>query len=237
MKKSFGLGFFVIFVLGILLVNICIADSPSDSLEKELEEGRADLEKGQEKIDEAKEKAENIKEGKWDYLSQEWKDIFLQEGKPFYYVNKFFEKFSFVFLIMLGEGYSFSILFFFMFFLWIYIFFQVFKTTRLFFEMDILIGIGLSFAITSLIGQSGALSIFIEFVGDFLATLTSIWFWIVLVIIIVLFSVFGRFLRKVGEAYQIQKEKAEKEQASRDRRRIHLFTNAITEGFKDVFKK
>lgn len=96
------------------LVSCAVEDSLGESIEKV------------EKVADTVEKAQDVKywEEKWDYLGNEWKNIFLK-NKGVAFLDMVLTKISIVFRIFFGVPYSFSFVFLSVVFLWIYFYFHI----------------------------------------------------------------------------------------------------------------
>jgi hypothetical protein len=161
----------------------------------------------------------SAEQNKAEYLTREWRTILSKNkwGQRLLGISDFIKIFDPLFKVILGTGYTLSWAFFLSVAIWLMLF--------LFFVNPIstavnnrLIGIVISFILTSLIGVSGV----IKKAVDFMATVVNNW-WIAslsLVVALVIVFVFEKLGKVVSKYLKKLKEDAEKTQTKLDRRAI-----------------
>ena len=92
------------------------------------------VDSGIQKVEDTKNKIDSVTDGstKWDYLGNEWKAMFLK-NKIISVIDSSLTKVSFIFEVLIGEGYTFSIAFFFMILVWFYLLFNLNYLSKTFF--------------------------------------------------------------------------------------------------------
>ena len=206
----------------------------------------SNLDSVQEKVENAEEKFETAKEfteeDKWNYLGEQWKEIFLK-NKFFSKIDDFCKEINPVFVIFLGENYEFSLTLFFVFIFWVFIllvvFFLIKDYTGIIEKKWICFLIGI--IVSSLIAQSGAYRQIAEILFKFLffkgGFFDYIFIFIFLVILFVVFDLFRGFGKKV----KAEREEIDEEQAKQDRfmlnRIVKIFTKSLGSENKEVTYK
>ena len=184
----------------------------------------------QDQIDKLQENANQFSDSPSDYLNQEWTKILEknQFGRGILAFGDILHSLNPIIKVILGIDYSFSWYFLFAFLIWIAFFIFFFQLGKGVFQGKIIIGILISFIITSFMGMSGA----IKQIDDALAlfvknSFLAIIIFLITVVIILLLSYFGDFFSKIVANY----EKRLKElQTESDRKIIHSTAEGIREG-------
>ena len=181
-----------------------------------------EVEKTQEKI-----------EGKWDYLSREWKSIFLK-NKLVSAIDGFFTKISFVFKGIIGIEYSMSFIFLFGVIIWITIFIVLFNPVSVMFKNK-LVALPVSFIVASLIGISGVIRMAASSIVNLIKTPMIFWIAFVLTIIAAIFMVICSKILK-GKI-NIENKADEKESMRRRLEKAAAYGDILSKGMEDVVKK
>jgi hypothetical protein len=179
------LGMFVIFVVVLLIVVNVGAQFDTGGLEQGVEG--------------VKETAGNIKEytekEKWEYLSEQWKEILLK-SEFISGLDAFLSKINIVFVVVLGQNYELSMLFFFSIIFWILAFFilasafpQVLPTSKY-------IAVLVALITTIILGHVNVYEGLSLFTFKLLFFKGGVWSWIWFVIFLVLYVLVLTFVRK-----------------------------------------
>ena len=200
------------------------------------------LESAKKPIDSAKELASGSK--KWDYLSQEWKKIFL--SNPIVAkINYFLNKISLVFRIFIGVDYSFSLVFFFSLFLWFYLLYNINYVIKFIKLFKGFVGFAISLVIVMILGQVNfypkaystvvfLIKIFYNFVSFIpYAIFLIICFFAVLTILFKSEIVFELIRKYFDKEYKTIQEQI----AENDRALFHMIVNRLTNIFTKDKKK
>jgi len=175
-----------------------------------------------EEVTERKEKFDEFsgQDNKTEYLTKEWRTILGKNkfGQWLLKISDFVKVFDPLFKIILGVGYTLSWAFLLSVAIWLMLFLFLVNPISTAVN-NRLIGIVISFIVTSLIGISGVIKKSV----DFIATLANNW-WIAalsLVIALVIVFVFEKLGKVVSKYFRKEKEDADKIQARMDRKAIH----------------
>ncbi len=174
---------------------------------------------------------ESIEEKKWEYLSEQWKEILLK-NKYISGVNDLFRKINFVFLILFGQNYELSLTLFIVFLLWIFflfIFWNVFSTYAPF-SKGVSFVIGLGFVVV--LAQIKLLNLFATVIFKIIFFKEGIWKWISLILILFGFLFILGFVQYVLRDARKSKKEALELQQKHEQRILHQTIQGIAEGNK-----
>ena len=198
-----------------------------------LDEKVEDIEEKKKNIEESVEK---IKETKWDYLGEKWKNLLLKNSFVSF-VDNFFQKINFVFVVLFSENYSLSLTLFFIIILWFYFFFKLSEILTDYSAFSQGIATAIGFGIVIIFAQLKVLRSVVEFFG-WLVFSQKVWWVQLIIFVIIVFILFflyklssqiGKSFKEYGEK---SKEEMEKEEEKINRGIIKSFAGAIVKSLK-----
>ena len=220
----------IIFVIALLLLplilQLVLAQNEVPGLPSALQPGNV------EKTAASAEKTVQTAQTKWDYLSQEWKKILL-ENKYTSALNSFFTKISFVFVFLFGQPYSLSLTLLFIIIFWFYFFLMFGGIFKNYSSFSPAISYVLAFALSVVASQQKIFeklaSFFIWLIFKdkpwWLSLIFGIGILLCLIVIFIIIKVFGK---SVEEA----RKKKKKEEAEEHMENITKFGKKLNEGFE-----
>tara|TARA_Y100000310_G_scaffold240533_1_gene244357 strand:- start:44 stop:829 length:786 start_codon:yes stop_codon:yes gene_type:complete len=218
MNKKFGVAVLFLIVLSITLVI---------AIENPLEERVDDLE---EKVEDVEEFIED-KDIRSEYLTKEWTK-FLEKtsaGKILLWMSNILSKFSPVFKVILGVGYSLSWAFFFSVAIWIMFFVVLLGPIDAMFYNKLL-AIATSFIVASLIGLAGIIKKILGILVTVVDSTLAIWLSVIAggILIFILYAVGQR----MGEQIKKSKKKSEEEATKRAQKEIQAAGEVAEKSFE-----
>lgn len=217
---------FFVLIISLLILQIISAAEGLEGVEQGLDEQLEGLETAEEKID-------SLREGKWDYLGKEWSKILLKT-KAVAFINGFFTKISFVFVVFFGEPYSFSLSLLFIILLWVYFFFkfrEIFKCTSMFSPwVSNIVALGL----TMVLAQITVIRKIIEFFGRLVFSADVAWIrGLIFTAILVALIFLARFSTEILKRHKKNKENMDKALFGIERSFLHKFVEILQGVFKN----
>jgi len=217
---------FVVFFVGLLFLQLVVAQDPLGGLEDSLDEQVEQFENVREGVD-------NIKEQKWDYLGKEWKKILL--SKPFFAaVDGILAKVSFIFIIFFGEPYSFSLSLLLIIILWFGFFIKLSElmsySSTFSKSTSWIVGLGL----TMILALTGFFRMIVDFFGWIALTFVeNLWVRVIIYLgIVILFVVLSKISTVLGKALEKRAEEFEKYKEKLDKKFFSFFVDELRKVFK-----
>lgn len=219
----------LIFLCLIFFAQLVYAENIVGDLEEKIE----GLEDTRENIEEG---VENIKETKWDYLGEKWKAAFLK-NKFISFVDGFFQKINFVFVVLFGENYSLSLILFFIIVLWFYFFFKLSEILTDYSAFSSSVATAIGFGLVIIMAQLKFFRIIVESFGWLVFSQEAWWIRLIIFIVIAFVMVFlYKLSSQIGDSFKKNrkktKEEMEKEEEKINRGIVKSFADAIVKGLK-----
>lgn len=219
----------LVFLCLIFFAQLVYAENIVGDLEEKIE----GLEDTRENIEEG---VENIKETKWDYLGEKWKAAFLK-NKFISFVDGFFQKINFVFVVLFGENYSLSLILFFIIVLWFYFFFKLSEILTDYSAFSSSVATAIGFGLVIIMAQLKFFRIIVESFGWLVFSQEAWWIRLIIFILIAFVMVFlYKLSSQIGDSFKKNrkktKEEMEKEEEKINRGIVKSFADAIVKGLK-----
>lgn len=205
------------------------ASSVSSTLEQNVEKAQT--------VKDTIEKSQDTQywEEKWDYLGNEWKNIFLKNTYVAAF-DSFFSEISIVFQILLGIPYSLSFLFLGVLILWIFFYFNLlkimnvleFSTGQNSFSLSGGIAYASSAVVCIIFAQFKLFEGLVELLGRLVVSPEYVWTrLIVLFVIFIGFGVFAYLDKKLAAYLRLKRKAAKERSAEISRKTINAFAKNI----------
>jgi len=199
-----GLAFFFLIVI---LLNVVVAQNPIE-----------DFENAAEKALDAKEKIEDFSEDaeKWDYLSDEWKEVFL-DIKFFKNLDEGLTKINPLLFFFFGEDYYFGMTFLFLVILWSVFFSTFINMNFLFSPYSKVTSLMASFIFTTILAHLGFFNLLSEIIFKIIfyqdGFIGWFWTWFILLIMLIYIAFSYKLFRAIKKSTKenIEKDKLKKE--------------------------
>lgn len=186
-----------------------------------------EVEKTQEKI-----------EGKWDYLSREWKNIFLK-NKFVSAMDEFFTKISIVFQILFGMPYSLSLVLLIVIVLWFYFLINLLQIYRYFSIFSGWVNYVIAFGLTIIAAQTKVLEKIAQFfIWLMLGIISSWWFsLIIMAVLIIILIILYNLNKSFGKQIAANRKKMKIEEEERKLEKGAIVGEALSKAAEDIGKK
>ncbi len=201
MNRKIGVWFFIALFVFFIIVSVKAIDTSG-------------LESG---VDSVKNNAEAVKsfteKDKWDYLSEQWKELLLK-SKVISSVDSFFKKINFIFFLLLGRNYELSLTLFFSLILWIFFFISIGKIMYTFSAFSPKVSYIIAFLFAVILGHVKVYDGISLVIFKIIFYKEGIWGWAFFFIFLVVYFVFLVYLERiiwsVGRAFKTTpKQRAE----------------------------
>lgn len=211
----------MILVFGMLILSFVSAQLNSSGLEGAIDN-----------FEKAKAGIDNLENNKWDYISQQWRELLLKNSF-ISAVDSVLKKIGAVFVFLFSEDYVLSFSFFVIAALWIFFFYQISNIIVAFSAFGKWVSLIIGFAITVIIAHVGGFRLITNTAFKIMFYKTGIWPWIFFIgylALLVVVVILARVARAAGAA----KKKAAKEQKEKtDKEILHIQAESLKNMYED----
>ena len=216
----------LVFLCLIFFAQVVYAENIVGDLEEKIE----GLEDTKENIEEG---VENIKETNIDYLSEKWKTAFLK-NKFISFVDSFFQKINFVFVVLFSENYSLSLTLFFIIILWLCFFFKLSEVLTDYSAFSSSVATVIGFGLVIIMAQLKFFRVIVESFGWLVFSQEAWWIRLIIFVVIVFVVVFlYKFSSQIGDSFKKNKEKTKEEMKKAEEK----INRGIVKTFADTIVK
>jgi len=216
----------LVFLCLIFFAQVVYAENIVGDLEEKIE----GLEDTKENIEEGVDK---IKKTKWDYLGEKWKTAFLK-NKFISFVDSFFQKINFVFVVLFGENYSLSLTLFFIIILWFGFFFKLSEVLADYSTFSSSVATVIGFGLVIIMAQLKFFRVIVESFGWLVFSQEAWWIRLIIFVVIVFVVVFlYKFSSQIGDSFKKNKEKTKEEMKKAEEK----INRGIVKTFADTIVK
>jgi len=174
-----------------------------------------------------------IEEQKWDYLSNEWNKIVLN-NPIIAKINEFLGTpvISFIFKLLFAQPYSLSLNLFWIIILWLYLAFGLRSYLNTLEVFDKSINWLISFGNIVILAHLGVLKWFVEWIGWLILSQTALWLRLLIILGIIILVVFEKYIRIYIKAFKLKKTL---KSVRKNKKKLEENTETL-EKTKDVFR-
>jgi len=216
----------LIFLCFIFFAQVVYAEGVFGDLEEKIE----GIEDTKENIEEG---VENIKETNIDYLSEKWKTAFLK-NKFISFVDSFFQKINFVFVVLFSENYSLSLTLFFIIILWLCFFFKLSEVLTDYSAFSSSVATVIGFGLVIIMAQLKFFRVIVESFGWLVFSQEAWWIRFIIFVIIIFVMVFlYKLSSQIGDSFKKNKEKTKEEMKKAEEK----INRGIVKTFADTIVK
>ena len=219
----------LIFLCFIFFAQVVYAEGVFGDLEEKIE----GIEDTKENIEEG---VENIKETNIDYLSEKWKTAFLK-NKFISFVDSFFQKINFVFVVLFSENYSLSLTLFFIIILWLCFFFKLSEVLTDYSAFSSSVATVIGFGLVIIMAQLKFFRVIVESFGWLVFSQEAWWIRFIIFVIIIFVMVFlYKLSSQIGDSFkknkEMTKEEMKKAEEKINRGIVKTFADTIVKALK-----
>lgn len=180
---------------------------------------------------------ETVEERKWEYLSEQWKEILLK-SKYISTLDSFFSKISLAFYILFGQDYSLSLHLLLVIMFWLFFLLSLERGLKTATSFGGNTAILMSLAVTLILAHLKVYAFLSTLVLKILFSREGVWPWVLFAIFFILYLVALKYVKfavwKIGRHFKKSKEAKEKWDEKFERELFHKRVEGIEKAFTKV---